>query len=484
MWTIKVLKWDNKKKLIVFSFCYCNNGFMEDKIVKSNNKLDKMQVKAKSAALKALKKTGKTLLHMATGTGKTETATKIFSEYTNKNKRVLWLTHKNDLVEQSAERIIDRLGVDTTLFCGSEKDTSGQVVVSSVQSLSKTYSLEKFSPNDFDLIVVDEAHHAPATSWTKVIEYFKADRLALTATPYRPDDRKDLVFELFGKPSFSVRFSKAQKEKLLAPEKARVILTNSALDGFKGVNKDFTEKQLEKIYSSNDRNKIIVNSYLEYGREEVIKSGMKPKAICFCINTKHAKRMSQLFNKVGVKAGFLSSKISHQSAKKRVETFETFRTTNDLEVLCTVDILNEGTDIPDVNIGLMARPTRSSIVYTQQVGRLARSNNGKKKFFMVLDYVDNTSKGWNAYTVSNLTDRRYYSNEIVTKYVHNPDPVVVNERRENIMKSVEDFEDELSYDILKTKEELRKEALYFKKFGKHTKEFLNENKIKKSASKN
>lgn len=442
-------------------------------------KLNQIQAKAKKAALKALKTEGKALLHMATGTGKTETAIKIFSEYEKQNKRMLWITHKTDLVEQSAARIMTQLGVDTTLFGGASKDNSGQVVVASVQSLSKASALAKFDKNMFDLVIVDEAHHAPAKSWTKSIEHFNADKLALTATPYRPD-KQDLG-PMFGDSVFSLRFSQSQKMKLLAPNKARLILTTSSIAGLSHINKDYTKSQLEKLYASTDRNKIIVNAYLEFGRKEVIKAKMKPKAICFCINTKHARRMAKLFKASGINAGFLSSKVNVQNANDRELTFKRFSNTNEIEVLCAVDILNEGTDIPDVNIGLMARPTRSNIIYTQQIGRLARADKGNKKFFIVLDFVDNTRKQYSPYTAGNLTQRAYTSSEVITKYVSNQDPIDVNERVENIMKSVEDFEDELNYDLLKSRKELIKEANYFKQFGKHSKEFLNENKKSKTV---
>lgn len=447
-------------------------------------KLDKIQLKAKNAAIKSLNKTGKALLHMATGTGKTETAIKIFSKDLKENKRILWLTHKNDLIKQTTERILDRLQANVTVFGGGHKDPSGQIVVSSVQTISKATTLTKFNQNDFDLIVVDEAHHAPAKCWTDTIEYFNADRLALTATPNRPDNKAEDVFKLFGDPAFVCRFSDAQKKKLLAPYKCKAVITNSTLEGLVSVNKDFTEKQLEKLYVSNDRNKIIIASYKEFARKEIIKVKMKPKTICFCINTKHAKRMAKLFNKSGIAAAFISSKINDQSVEERTTVFETFTKTNDIEVLCSVDILNEGSDIPDVNIGLMARPTRSLIIYTQQIGRLARLNDGKKKFFYVMDFADNTSKGWASYNIGNLTGKSYTANDIVTKYLYNDDPVEVNQMRENIMKSVEDFEDQLTLSILKSRKEKIEEALYFKKNGKHSKGFVNENKKQNTASKN
>lgn len=403
----------------------------------SNKKLDSIQKQTKIKALKALNKNGKTLVRMATGTGKTETAIKIFEALDKKNnKRVLWLTHQNELIEQSGNRFLDRNHYDVGLFNSKDKVTQSKIVVGSIQSLAR--GLNRFHPKDFDLIIVDEAHHSPAEQWTKVINYFQAPKLGITATPYRPDGQS--LDDMFGDLCVDISFVKAQSLGVLAKDKTRAIVTNSVLSGFVDLGGEYNKRQLDRLYTSNNRNDIIVKSYLKYGRKEAKKLKMVPKGICYCINSKHAKRMNKLFNNAGIKSVFVSGNIKNTSTNQRQQYMNDFKNTNKYEILCVVNLMNEGVDVPDANIALMCRPTQSNIIYSQQVGRLARINNGKKKQFIILDYVDQTNTDFQAYGVGNLKNGSYQPNEVVVEYLNENDPKFRDQVAKDIMKKAEEFE--------------------------------------------
>lgn len=409
------------------------------------SKFDAIQIKAKNAVLKSLMTNGSALLQMATGTGKTNTAKKILDKLLKKNPkaRILWLTHSNELIEQTANRILLYTpNMNVSIYNGETKDRNGQVVIASIQTISRPSNLEKFNEDEFDFIFVDEAHHTPAITWKRILGHFKkSKKFGFTATPYRPDGQS--LYDFFGKPVFELSFRKAQKEGLLAQNISYVILTNSSLKPIVTKEGEYSPKELDRLYVSKDRNEIIIKSYLKYGRQEMKKSGLKFKSICYCINTEHAKRMSKIFRAAGLTSEFIVGDTRHQTSKERGRIYETFRDTFDIEILCVVNIFNEAIDIPDLACALMARPTRSNIVYSQQVGRPSRIVPGYKNNFIVLDFVDNTRREYQGYIMSNLLQTGISYEQMVVEYLNEKDPIVVSHRIKNIMKGVEEFENRI-----------------------------------------
>ncbi len=411
-------------------------------------KLNAIQKPAIAAVLKALKTDGKALLQAATGTGKTNIAVNVYSALQAKNKkvRVLWVTHTNELVEQSGFRFQTLLpGTDVGLFYGKDKDTQGQVTVASVQSISKKNNLEKFSPNAFDYIFVDEAHHTPAVTWDKTLNYFsKAKRFGFTATPYRPTDTSGdpALFKYFGPIISEFSLEEAQKQGVVAKIDAHIVLTNSILEPKFDTAGDYARATLDRLWTTEDRGDTVIRAYKEYGRKAMKKIGLKYKTICYCINSNHAENMVKLFEKAGIKAALLVGDANRLKATERKETYDTFLTTNDIEVLCVVNILNEGADINDVGCMLMCRPTKSNIVYTQQVGRGVRVVPKYKEKVVLIDFVDNTEKKYLGYNSSNLPKSGITYQRIVTKYLKDQDPVVLERRVEDVMASIREFENQ------------------------------------------
>lgn len=412
-----------------------------------SKRLDSIQTKAINKIKLSLKKQKKALVVMATGLGKTETAIKVIK---SDSKRHLWVVGRNSLIEQTFHRFIGNRLFDVGILNGGSKDLDNRIIIASVQTLSKDNILKKFSSKDFDTVWVDEAHHAAADGYLKVLNHFKRSKfIGLTATPDRPDGEN--IYELFGKPAFEKTFEDAQKMKVLAKHEPMTILTQSVIEGLATKSGDYSPKSLDRLHTSLQRNDTIVRSYLKYGRAKVLKSGMKPKVICFCINVSHAQRLSAEFNKRGVKSEFVCARHKIQSADDRSRIETTFRNSNNIEVLCAVDLMNEGIDIPDVNVVLMARPTRSAIIYQQQIGRAARIDNGRKKFFVVLDYVDNCRREYGSYTIGNLNPSRGQNIPIIVEYLNESDPEVVKLRVEAYREGVNSFIKSAreNYDIMK-----------------------------------
>ena len=400
------------------------------------NRLNTMQTKAIKALKTGLKKDKQALIVMATGLGKTETAIKSIKTMPGRH---LWLVGRNNLVEQTFERFIENGIYDVGMMNGPCKDFDSEVIIASIYTMAKLNIIKHFEKTDFSTIWIDEAHHAAANSYEKVINYFKPKGLVgLTATPDRPDYRN--IYDIFNKPVFEKTFEEAQKLRVLAKEEAVTILTQSTIEGLKTSTGDYSSASLEHLHTSTNRNEIIIESYKKYARIPVINSGMKPKAICFCINVAHAKRKwRKRFRKHGILADFLCASRHIQSAEQRDKIETIFRTSNKLEVVCAVDLFNEGVDIPDANIAIMARPTRSPILYQQQIGRVSRIDEGKKKFFIILDYVDNCRKGFNSYTVDNLKRNSTKKIPIIIEYLGTKDPIIVEQRIANYREGVNNF---------------------------------------------
>lgn len=408
-------------------------------------KLNVIQKDAQQAVLRSLKDSGRALLVMPTGTGKTNTAIQTMLEILKSEPiaRFLWITHTNELLAQTEARMRPHFKLQTMgRFDAEERDTESQIILSSIPTLSRKNHLEKFGSDDFNYILVDEAHHTPASSWTRILNHFKgAKRFGLTATPYRPDGQE--LVEFFGQPCFHMKFSEGQTRGVLAQDEGYTILTDSVLAHIVTKNGEYSPKALERLHTSKRRNQVIVESYLEYGRAKMIELGMKPKAICYCVNVAHAKRMAKLFAKAGITSAYIVGNGLEQTVSQRIQVWNKFTSGHSIEILCAVNILNEGVDVPDVGCVLMVRPTRSNILYQQQVGRAARATAKSK--FIVLDYVDNIRREWQTYTIGTLTKKSAAFDRVITKFLDEKDPVALKTRIENVIAGVETWENQFKH---------------------------------------
>ena len=331
--------------------------------------------KAALKALEAMRDNRETiaLLYHATGTGKTTTAV---LDAKRCGGRVLFIAHTQERVDQAAGTFRN-LWPDATVgkYYDHEKNPKAHVVCGSVQSVA--LHLEDFKDDDFDYLIVDEAHHAAADTYQKVLSYFKPSfTLGLTATPERADDKS--ILDIFKHTAHKLDIQTAVEIGELVPVRCIRIHTNIDLTKVRFNSVQYNIRDLEsKIYVP-ERNRLIVDTWLQYVRDK--------RTVVFCASVKHAEQIADMFRNEGIKAAAVSGGMKKS---ERMEFQEKF-VNREIQVLCACDLLNEGWDCPEIEVLFMARPTMSKVLYTQQLGRGMRLFEGKE-ILMVFGFVDNAS---------------------------------------------------------------------------------------------
>ena len=323
----------------------------------------------------------KALIIAATGSGKT-----YLSAFDVKNfqaKKMLFLVHRENILidaKQSFENII--LNKSFGLFTGNKKEKNSDYLFSTIQTMG--LYLEEFEKNEFDYIIIDEAHHATSATYKKIIDYFNPKfLLGLTATSNRMDGNS--IYEIFDENiACDIRLNDALEHNLVVPFHYFGISDIASID-YENVDINKIDV-LAKLLNVNKRVEYIISQMNFYSF-----NGTKRKAIGFCVSKEHSSFMSEEFNKRGIISTHLSS---NDSIDKRVEFIKKLEDENDpLEVIFTVDIFNEGVDIPSINTVLFLRPTNSPIVFIQQLGRGLRKHKNKE-FLTVLDFIGNHKKAY------------------------------------------------------------------------------------------
>lgn len=373
-----------KQSKYMGSFDYSKTDEKENKEIKPNSMQEE--------ALKNLKKTRekghkRALAIAATGTGKTYLSAFDAKEFNP--QKLLFIAHRDELLNGAKETFRDVFKDDSKLgkLTGTEKEFEKEFLFSSIQTISKDENLNRFNEEDFDYIIIDEFHHASSPTYLKVINYFKPKfLLGLTATPERMDGRDVLALCDYNV-VFEVRLRGALEKELLCP--FHYFGINDETVDYEKVNVKngvYEEEDLVKKLNIQERVDYIINKITEYGYD-----GDKMHALGFCVNIKHAEYMSREFNKRGIKALYLTGSDNSDTRKKAIEALED---ENDpLQIIFTVDIFNEGVDIPKLNLLLFLRPTESSTIFIQQLGRgLRKAEN--KEFVTILDFIGNYNKSF------------------------------------------------------------------------------------------
>lgn len=337
------------------------------------------------------------LVIAATGTGKTYMSA--FDVINYKPQKMLFLVHREEIL-RSAERTFRKLVKNkqktTGLLTGSSKDINADYLFSTIQSMN--IHLDKFNKDEFEYIVIDEAHHSASPSYKKVMEYFKPKfMLGMTATPERCDSES--IFDIFSNVALEVRLREALELNLVIPFHYFGI---TDIEGIDLNNVDINDvKEISKRLKVNERVDFIIEKMNFYGND-----GDKRKCIGFCVGIDHAMYMAEEFNKRGIKSVYLTGQNSAEEREHYIKRLECEE--DDLEVIFTVDIFNEGVDIPSVNLVLMLRPTDSPIIFIQQLGRGLRKHESKS-FLTVLDFIGNHNK---AFLIAiALNGSRYYDKD-------------------------------------------------------------------------
>ena len=390
------------------------------------------QLETKDYTFQQIRKGTKSLIQcMATGLGKTYTAAITIKEVPG---RVLWLTHTEELIEQSAlsvyleltdlydqvpniianngiigtldqldkgllhTNIIDPIGFKKTIGVIKQHrmDTSCKVSVASIQTIHRR--LEKFQPDHFDMIIVDECHLAMAKTWTKTLDYFPdAIKIGLTATPERLDGAS--LGDLFEEFACNYDIKYGIDNGWLVPINAKRIATKLDISKVKSLGGEFSSSDLEKVINTPARNNKIVDSYLEYCKDQPF--------IGFGVDVKHCIELTKTFNDRGVKTSFIVG--DEKLCPNRKERIDGFRS-QEFMGLINVTILTAGFDYDRVATIIHARPTQSKTIYLQATGRGTRILSGvieglqepeqrlqaiqqsAKPILTLLDIVDNTNR--------------------------------------------------------------------------------------------
>lgn len=318
----------------------------------------------------------KTLLVLPTGCGKTIVFSKVIEDRVREGERGLVLAHRGELLDQAA----DKLEQATGLKCATEKaeqtsiDSWYRVVVGSVQTMMREKRLEQFSPDHFDFIIVDEAHHCLADSYQRVLNYFEhAKVLGVTATPDRGDMRN--LGSYFESLAFEYTLPKAIKEGYLSPIKALTIPLKLDLSTVRQQSGDFSAGDLGTA----------LDPYLEQIAAEMAKVASDRKIVVFLPLVKTSQKFKEILNRYGFRAAEVNGESSD-----RAEILADFDA-GKYNVLCNSMLLTEGWDCPSVDCVVVLRPTKIRSLYSQMVGRGTRLFPGKSEL-LLLDFLWHTER--------------------------------------------------------------------------------------------
>lgn len=293
--------------------------------------------------------------------------------------KLLYIVHESSILKKAMEtyQAVFGTSVKCGLYTGESKDINADFLFST--NISMVQNLNLFKRDEFSYIVVDECHHSTAESYKKIIEYFQPEfLLGLTATPERMDHQD--VFSLFdGNVPYELRLRDAIINDLVVPFH------------YFGIRDSFVDYGLSKSEERRMFAEIADASHCEFVMKEIEKHRQpgKLKALAFCRNVTHARQMSEALGEYYHTAYLTGT----NSTGERIRAYEELQSDEEdsLEILCSVDILNEGVDIPGVNMVLFLRPTESSTVFIQQLGRGLRKY-ANKSFVTVLDFIGNSYK--------------------------------------------------------------------------------------------
>lgn len=313
------------------------------------------------------------LLYHATGTGKTVTAVE---DARSIGGKTLFIGHTQELIEQ-AKGTFEKLWSEATcgVYMGEVKEKEAQVICGSVQSVSR--NIEEFKEEEFDYIIIDEAHHGAADSYKKILSHFKPRfTLGLSATPERADGED--VLELFKNVAHKMDLETAVKQGILAEVRCIRVKTNVDISDVRIRGIKYDSRDLESKLFVPERNNLLVDTYINYVKGK--------RTVVFCASVHNAEQVAEAFKEKGIKAEAVSGSLKKSKRDRILKDYEEGRIT----VLCACDLLNEGWDSPRTEVLFMARPTMSKTIYMQQLGRGTRKAEGKD-YLLVFDFIDNST---------------------------------------------------------------------------------------------
>lgn len=340
--------------------------------------LREYQSEALNAVIDSLSEgANKQLIVLPTGAGKTILMAAIAKHF---NKKTLLLAHREELIQQAFDKF--RLfwpGADIGICMAKRDEIEHQVVIGSVQSCSRKKKLDRLKDHGFDVLMIDEAHHAIAESYLNIIDSlgFKDQSkllIGVTATPNRSN--KQNLGDIFEKVSFSRSISTMIKAGYLSPAIGRKILTNFILKNVQSSNGDFVLEDLAEAVNTPERNAFIAQKYKDYAQER--------KGVAFCVDVNHCLDLAEAFRKEGIPSEAIWGEMPSEERRTVLDRLKN----GSIQVAMSCGVLTEGFDEPSINCISMARPTKSQSLYIQCIGRGLRLWPGKRDC-LVLDFTDN-----------------------------------------------------------------------------------------------
>lgn len=364
-------EWKEAKKILDFPKDYQTNAVRDSLEIQPN----KMQ-KAALEQIQIVREEGhdRGLVISATGTGKTYLSAFDVRRY--RPEKMLFIVHREQILLQAKEdyqRVLGGAPSDFGILSGTSKDRDAKYLFTTIQTLSQKHVLNDFAKEEFDYILIDEVHKAGAPSYLKVIEYFKPKfLLGMTATPERTDDFN--IYELFNyNIAYEIRLQEALEEDMLCPFHyfgvTDVEYNGELIDGDAIFSQLVTQERVEHI----------IEKINYYGH-----SGERLTGLMFCSRKDEAVELSRALNDKGFRTEALTGDHSQEERKQAIDRLEN----GALDYIITVDIFNEGVDIPKVNQVVMLRQTQSSIIFIQQLGRGLRKHQSKD-FVTIIDFIGN-----------------------------------------------------------------------------------------------
>jgi|SRR5579862_6464426 len=323
------------------------------------------------------------LISLPTGVGKTV----VFSLLAKVlDTRTLIIAHTEELIKQAKEKLqIVWPEVGIGIVKAESDETAAKIVIASVQTISRENRLHKLKTQGFNLLIIDEAHHAVAESYEKIVRelgFFNGDEskllVGVTATPQRGDGIG--LKAIFQEIVFERSINTMIRSGYLAPLIGKQIFTKMRLDGIGVRHGDFIISQLARAVNTEGRNQLIVENYRVYARD-------RKKTLAFCADVKHAKDLAKTFNEHGISAFAVYGDMNKEERDKALQNFKK----GDYAVITNCQLLTEGFDEPAVDCVIIGRPTKSASLFIQMIGRGTRTFP-QKRDCLILDFCDNTSR--------------------------------------------------------------------------------------------
>lgn len=346
------------------------------------------------------------LLISATGTGKTYASA--FALREENPGRALFIVHREQIAKQAIASYKKVFGETKSfgLLSGNSKNYTAEYLFATMQMMAKPETLEQFDRTEFEIIIIDEVHRAGAESYQRIMQYFQPKFwLGMTASPDRTDQFD--IYSLFDHNiAYEIRLQQALEEDLLCPFHYFGI-TDLEIDG--EIFDDGTGVRNFARLICDDRVDYILQQAEYYGY-----SGERVKGLIFCSRKDEAQELSEKFNLRGYHTVFLSGDDSQDRREACIEQLTSDTGECRLDYIFTVDIFNEGVDIPEINQVILLRPTESPVVFIQQLGRGLRKSAGKE-YVVILDFIGNYMNNFMIPVA--LSGDRSYNKDNLRKYV-------------------------------------------------------------------